>query len=170
MLVNRTTCRHLSVDGFPIMFRTVSQRPRFFTHYFRSPTFLSLLFNIGCSLFFLSSIWAWCQNLHPGHRLTNLILLLQECFYRVTRRVSLVEQELLTLPEHLSSPSIFSGVRITRSLVLCVMFCRLLFVLLSFFLLAIVLSVLFRFTDSDYPFSVFKLILKLYWLVYYFYF
>jgi uncharacterized membrane protein len=84
--------------------------------------------------------------------------------------VSLVEQELLTLPEHLSSPSIFSGVRITRSLVLCVMFCRLLFVLLSFFLLAIVLSVLFRFTDSDYPFSVFKLILKLYWLVYYFYF
>ena len=52
MLVNRTTCRHLSVDGFPIMFRTVSQRPRFFTYYFRSPTFLSFLFNIGCSLFF----------------------------------------------------------------------------------------------------------------------
>ena len=28
---------------------------------------------------------------------------------RLTRRVSLVEQELLTLPEHLSSPSLFSG-------------------------------------------------------------
>ena len=33
-----------------------------------------------------------------------------------------VEQELLTLPEHLSSPPIFSGVRVTRSLVLYVCF------------------------------------------------
>jgi hypothetical protein len=33
-----------------------------------------------------------------------------------------VEQELITLPEHLNSPPIFSGVRITRSLVLCVYF------------------------------------------------
>jgi hypothetical protein len=41
-----------------------------------------------------------------------------------SRRVSLVEQELLTLPEYPSSPSVFSGVRVTRSLVLCVMFCR----------------------------------------------
>jgi hypothetical protein len=37
---------------------------------------------------------------------------------RLTRRVSLVEQELPTLPEHLSSPPIFSGVRVTRSLFL----------------------------------------------------
>ena len=63
---------------------------------------------------------------------------------RLKRRVSLVEQELLTLPNHLSSPSgscysIFSFI--------C-MFCRSLFVL---FLLAIVLSVLLRFTDSDRP-------------------
>ena len=41
--------------------------------------------------------------------------------------------ELPALPEHLSSPSVFSGVRVTRSLVLCVMFCRSLFVLLFFF-------------------------------------
>jgi hypothetical protein len=33
-----------------------------------------------------------------------------------------VEQELLTLPEHLSSPPVFSGVRVTRSLVLYVCF------------------------------------------------
>jgi hypothetical protein len=33
-----------------------------------------------------------------------------------------VEQELLTLLEHLSSPTVFSGVRVTRSLVLCVYF------------------------------------------------
>ena len=62
------------------------------------------------------------------------------CFVtRVTRWVPLVE--------HLS------GVRVTRSLVLCVIFCRSFFVLL-----AIVLFVL-RFTDSDYPFGIFKLCL-----------
>ena len=40
------------------------------------------------------------------------------------------------------------------------MFCRSLFVLLSFFFLAIVLSVLLQFTDSDCPFGIFKLDLK----------
>ena len=34
----------------------------------------------------------------------------------------LVEQELLTFPEYPSSPPVFSGVRVTRSLVLCVCF------------------------------------------------
>jgi len=33
---------------------------------------------------------------------------------RLTRWVPLVEQELLTLPEHLSSSPVFSGVRVTR--------------------------------------------------------
>ena len=33
-----------------------------------------------------------------------------------------LEQELLTLPEHLSSPSVFSEVHVTQSLVLCVCF------------------------------------------------
>ena len=41
---------------------------------------------------------------------------------RLTRRVPLVEQEMLTLPEHLSSPPVFSGVSVTRSLVLYVCF------------------------------------------------
>ena len=41
---------------------------------------------------------------------------------RLTRWAPLVEQEPLTLPKHLSSPSVFSGVRVTRSLVLCVCF------------------------------------------------
>ena len=52
----------------------------------------------------------------------------------------------------------FSWVCVTRSLVLyvyfvdrCLSFCP--------FLLAIVLSVLLRFTDSDYPFGIFKLFL-----------
>ena len=41
---------------------------------------------------------------------------------RLTWQVPLVGQELLTLPEHLSSLPLFSGVRATRSLVLCVCF------------------------------------------------
>ena len=86
---------------------------------------------------------------------TYLLLL---CFITLVasrnQRVPLAEQELLTLPEYLSSLPVFSGVRITRSLVLCVCFiyCCLSFVL---FRLVIELSVLLRYTDSDYPFSVF---------------
>ena len=41
---------------------------------------------------------------------------------------------------------------------MCIL-CRSLFVLLSFFLFAIVLYVLLRYTDSDYPFGIFKLFL-----------
>ena len=81
----------------------------------------------------------------------------------------------LTLPEHLSSPSVFSGVRFARSLVFCVCFVNrcLAFCPFSFghcvvcsssiygfwlplwYHLAIVLSVLLRFTASDYPFGIF---------------
>ena len=64
-----------------------------------------------------------------------------------------VEQELLTFPEHMRSSLVFSGVRVTRSLVLCVMLRRSLFVL---FLLTIVLSVLLRFKDTDNPIGIFK--------------
>ena len=118
------------------------------------------------------------------------------------RRVPRVEQELFTLPEHLSSLKIFSGGRVTRHLVLyvcfvdqCLSFCTFFFwplfclffidirilitPLVSFdhcfvcsssiygfwlpiwYLLTIVLSVLHRYTDSDYPFGIFKLFLKL---------
>jgi hypothetical protein len=89
---------------------------------------------------------------------------------RLTRWMPLVEQELLTLPEHPSSPPIFCGVRVTQSLVLCVCFvdrclsycpfsyghcvvCPSLiyrFWLPLWYLLAIVLSVLLWYTDSDY--------------------
>ena len=41
---------------------------------------------------------------------------------RLTRRVPLVEQELINPPEHLSSPPVFNGSRVTRSLVLYVCF------------------------------------------------
>jgi hypothetical protein len=49
--------------------------------------------------------------------------------------VPLVEQEHLILPEHLSSPPVFSEVHVTWSLVLCE-------------------------CDSDYPFGIFKLFLR----------
>ena len=43
------------------------------------------------------------------------------CSCRLTvTRVSHVEDELLTLPEHLSSPPVFSEVRVVGSLVVCV--------------------------------------------------
>jgi hypothetical protein len=53
---------------------------------------------------------------------------------RLTRRVSLVEQELPTLSKHLSSPPVFSGVRVSQSLVLyeCFIDCCLSFCTLSF--------------------------------------
>ena len=79
--------------------------------------------------------------------------------WTVTRWVSDVDQELPTLPEHLSSPSIVSVFPVFSS-VFCVLFCRLLFVLLSFFLLAIVVSILLRFMASDYLFGIFKLVLQ----------
>jgi hypothetical protein len=66
------------------------------------------------------------------------------CSTSGTRRVNLVTNPLIP---------VFSVMRVT---VLCACFvdrC------LSFFLLAIVLSVL-RFTDSDYPFGIFKLFFK----------
>ena len=55
--------------------------------------------------------------------------------------MSLVEQELLTLPEHMSSPPI----PVTRSMVLWCVVCP--FVL---FLFAFLFFVLLRYTDSDY--------------------
>ena len=43
---------------------------------------------------------------------------------RLTWRVPLVRQELLILLDHLGSLPVFSGVHVSRSLVLCVLFCR----------------------------------------------
>ena len=68
-----------------------------------------------------------------------------------------VEQELLTLPEHLSSPSLFSGVHVPWSLVFCVVFWRLLFVFSPFsFGHYVPYPSLIR--DSYYPFVIFRLL------------
>jgi hypothetical protein len=52
---------------------------------------------------------------------------------RVTRRLILVEQVLLTPTGHLSSPPIFIWVRVARSFVFCVVFCRLVCIPFVFF-------------------------------------
>jgi len=71
------------------------------------------------------------------------------------------DMESFTLLQHMRPSPDFSGVCVARSAVFCVVFCRSLFVPLSFFLLTIVVSVLLRFVDSDYLFGIFKLFLHL---------
>ena len=62
-----------------------------------------------------------------------------------------MEQELLTLLEHLISSPFLSWVRVTQSLGLCVVFCKSLFVLIFFFLLYYLyfLELLFLITRSE---------------------
>ncbi len=69
-----------------------------------------------------------------------------------------MKQELPTLPKHMTLPRIFSGVRATQFLVLCVCFVDRCLSFCPLFL-AIVLSVPLRFTASDYPYGIFKLLL-----------
>ena len=99
-------------------------------------TVLSFIFiNAVCLIGQVLTIFFWCLLAHPKRRkkqkieqwLLSIIfvskcLCLEPWETRLTRRVSLVEQELLILPEHLRSPPNFSGVRVTRSLVLYVCF------------------------------------------------
>ena len=68
-----------------------------------------------------------------------------------------MEQELPTLPEHMSSPPVFSGIRVTRSLVLCVCFVDR---YLSFCTFSFGHSVL-QYADSDYPVGIFKFLLAI---------
>ena len=82
-------------------------------------------------VFFWSSCFIKCYYLC----LFTYIDVLQMMFvsFNSNTQVSLVEQELLTIPEHPSSSLISSEVRVARSLVFCVVLCRSLFVILSFF-------------------------------------
>ena len=63
-----------------------------------------------------------------------------------------MEQELLTLPDHLSSPPVFSEVRATLSLVLYICLVDRCLTLCTF---SFGHCVVLRYTDSDCPFSVF---------------
>jgi hypothetical protein len=63
----------------------------------------------------------------------------------------------LRFKEHLSSPPVFSGVRVTRSLVLRVCFVDRCLSFCNFSFGHCVVCPTFRFTDSDYLFGIFKL-------------
>ena len=112
----------------------------------------------------VEAIMIWAMKLLMGKRHMNSVLsmisgrLLWTWVYhgfvtRVTRRLRLVEQEVLTLLEYLSSSPVFSD---ARSLVFCVVFIDNIALPSVLFLLAIVLFVLLRVMVSDYPFSIFK--------------
>jgi len=66
------------------------------------------------------------RSFHHSWLITGFVTIL-------TRRVPIVEQELRTLPDHLSSSPMFSGVHVARYLVLCVCCFRSLLAILSFF-------------------------------------
>ena len=69
-----------------------------------------------------------------------------------------------TPPQHLSSPEVFSGVHVARSLIFCVVFCRSLFVQLSFFPSDSCMLCPWC-TASDYHSGVFRLLLYLWQLI-----
>jgi hypothetical protein len=70
-------------------------------------------------------------------------------------KIHLVKQELLTFPKHLSPPPVFSGVGVTRCLVLCVCFVDrcLSFCTISFGHCVVCSSSIY---DSDYTCGIFK--------------
>ena len=103
-------------------------------------------------------------NDHDVYRLSCPHSWLYHWVYNKTRLVPHVEQTLLTIKEHLSSPAVFSGISLAWSLVSCVVFCRSLSVLfllplncLSFDLRLLIILWYLRFTASDYTFDILDL-------------
>jgi hypothetical protein len=72
--------------------------------------------------------------------------------YFLRRSTNAFDLNLLIIPRHISSSPLFSGVYVDQSSVVCVIFCRSLFSLFVFFIMAIfALSVFLWFTTTDYP-------------------
>jgi hypothetical protein len=82
----------------------------------------------------------------------------------ITEFISRVEQDLLTPTEHLSTPTVIGGVRVARSVAVCVTLSKSLFFVV--FLLAIVSSVFLLLTDSGYLFDISKLFLIMIFIQY----
>ena len=94
-------------------------------------------------------ILLYCWSILP---VLSSFMTYPRCVTRVTRRVPLVERELLNLPGHLSSPLVLVGFvsfdllfSVKYFVYRCLSFCP--------FLLAIVLYVLLQFKVPDYPFG-----------------
>ena len=83
---------------------------------------LWLFFSFPVQRMYIYIYMCFCVNLDLNRPLCE-VPIVKVTTTRLTRRVSLVEQELLTLnTEYLSSLPVCSEVRVTRSLVLCVCF------------------------------------------------
>jgi len=106
------TCSNIRYQNAPIGKKFISKKSKTFIY------ILNWMFFNGMELLPMYSsdiiyrIFPVLSSFMTYHRIVT----------RLIRRVPVVEQELPTLPEHLSSPLVFSGVRVTRSLVLCVCF------------------------------------------------
>jgi hypothetical protein len=82
----------------------------------RSPPWLGWpLWNILCNKWYVTLVVNIFQSFLHSLLITGFVTRLTWCML-------LVEQELFTLPQHLGSPPVLSGVRLTRSLVLYVCF------------------------------------------------
>jgi hypothetical protein len=97
-------------------------------HYFESFTFATMtwwtVMEYLCNKW--TRIWSTSRSFPHWWLITRFI-------DRLTRRIPLVEPELLTLPEHLSSPPVFNWVSWYSIFSFLCLLCRSLFVLLSFF-------------------------------------
>ena len=105
-----------------------------------------------------------------------MYIMVNICSYRmtlvrltVTLRVSLLDQELLTLPEHLSYSPFFSDVHIVLSLDLCVVFCGSFVVFCLSFSLYPLYCVVLRDSASDYLCGIIKHLLRWRWKLHIFY-
>ena len=70
-----------------------------------------------------SSLCYFCLFMYSGVQ-QDFHITRTSCRLTVTQRVLVVEKELLTLPEPLRSPPVFSEVLVAQSLVFFVVFCR----------------------------------------------
>jgi hypothetical protein len=88
------------------------------SHYFESFTMTWLTV-----MEYLCHKWSRiCSSCRKHFPVLSSLMTYHQIYIYINTTVPLVEQELNTFPEHLSSPLVFSGVRVNRSLVLCVCF------------------------------------------------
>jgi hypothetical protein len=105
-----------------------------------------------CFWFFVLLFWIFLakKNIVQEDAVFKLYVILNYCI------TCLFINNIFCIHFQSSSPLVLKGVHVARSLIFCEVFCRSLFVLLSFFRLGIVLSVV-QLTYSSYPFGTFKL-------------
>ena len=93
--------------------------------------------------------WSWiCSTCRKHHPVFSTFMTYHLVCNQSNTTGATCEIETFSLSESMSWPQVFNVVRSVRSIVLCVVFCRSLFVR---FLLAKGLSVRLWFTASDYP-------------------